>query len=199
MNNEPNSSGRILDAALQLFSDKGYEATSTREICERAGITKPTLYYFYKSKEGVYRELVRRTIEELVLLLDRGLNSSGSLRDRYKAFAAEAFEDAMRRPQLWRFIFSIVWATTFPFRSDLHDYYADIVQRVGDAAKVAAKNGEIRQGDTDLRMLVLMGSLAEALSNYLVMGRPKLTRKLAHSIIDTVFDGWSPSVTGTHA
>lgn len=199
MHNEPNSSGRILDAALQLFSDKGYEGTSTREICERAGITKPTLYYFYKSKEGVYRELVRRTVVEMVVLVEAELNKPGPFREKCKGFAAAAFEDAMRRPHLWRFVFSIVWATTFPFRSDLHTYYDTVVARISEAAEAAAEGGEIQQGDIEVRMLVLMGALAETLSNYLVMGRPKLTRELAYSIIDTVFDGWSPSVTGTHA
>src|SRR5512138_486497 len=109
MPGEVNSSARILDAALTLFSEKGYEATSTREICELAGITKPTLYYFYKSKEGVYRELVRRTVDEMVVLVEAGLDRPGQLCDKYKAFAEAAFDDATRRPHLWRFIFSIVW------------------------------------------------------------------------------------------
>jgi len=38
------SERRFLDAALELFSEKGYEAASVREICERAGLTRPTLY-----------------------------------------------------------------------------------------------------------------------------------------------------------
>ena len=55
---EVRSSDRILQSALELFSSKGYDATSVREICEASGITKPTLYHFYGSKEGVYRALV---------------------------------------------------------------------------------------------------------------------------------------------
>lgn len=50
-----------MDAALELFSEKGYEAASVREICERAGISRPTLYYFFKSKEGVIGELQKKT------------------------------------------------------------------------------------------------------------------------------------------
>jgi AcrR family transcriptional regulator len=40
---EVRSSDRILLKALNLFSSKGYDATSVREICEAAEITKPTL------------------------------------------------------------------------------------------------------------------------------------------------------------
>src|SRR5689334_17982772 len=55
---EASSPDRILKSALELFSSKGYEAASVREICEASGLTKPTLYHFYGSKEGVYRALV---------------------------------------------------------------------------------------------------------------------------------------------
>ena len=57
------SNDRILQKALELFSEKGYDATSVREICEAAGITKPTLYHFYGSKEGVYRAIVEGALE----------------------------------------------------------------------------------------------------------------------------------------
>lgn len=48
----------ILNCALELFSKKGYEAVSVQEIVTIANITKPTLYYYYKSKEGVYDQLL---------------------------------------------------------------------------------------------------------------------------------------------
>ena len=41
---------RIRKAAIGLFTEKGYAACSTREICERAGVTKPVLYYHFHSK-----------------------------------------------------------------------------------------------------------------------------------------------------
>ena len=44
----------ILDKALQLFAAKGYEGVSVNELTEAAGIAKPTLYYYFGSKEGVF-------------------------------------------------------------------------------------------------------------------------------------------------
>jgi AcrR family transcriptional regulator len=44
---------KLLDAAVRLFAHKGYRATSTREIVEAAGVTKPMLYYYFQSKEGL--------------------------------------------------------------------------------------------------------------------------------------------------
>ncbi len=44
---------RLLEAGVRLFASKGYPATSTREIVEAAGVTKPMLYYYFQSKEGL--------------------------------------------------------------------------------------------------------------------------------------------------
>ena len=43
----------ILEEALKLFSNNGYEATGVQEICEQAGVTKPTLYHYFGSKQGL--------------------------------------------------------------------------------------------------------------------------------------------------
>lgn len=43
----------ILNCALLLFASKGYEAVGVQEVCEAAGITKPTLYYYFGSKRGL--------------------------------------------------------------------------------------------------------------------------------------------------
>jgi AcrR family transcriptional regulator len=48
---------RILDVALELFNDRGYEKTSLREIADRLGVTKAALYYHFESKEDILLEL----------------------------------------------------------------------------------------------------------------------------------------------
>lgn len=193
MNNEPNSSSRILDAALHLFSQKGYEATSTREICELAGITKPTLYYFFDSKEGVYRSLVESAFKDYELTVEAGLSTPGSLREKLKRVAELMFERTHAKPELVRFVFSVVYSVNSPFMQRVQVAHEEMVARMQQAVAEAAAGGQISSGDVSVRMTVLIGALVEAVSNCLMTGRPHLTRDLAHSIIDTVFDGWGPS------
>ena len=61
----PTSANRILETALDLFASQGYDATSVQAICDAAHITKPTLYHFYGSKEGVYNALIASALERL--------------------------------------------------------------------------------------------------------------------------------------
>ena len=44
----------IINKAIELFSARGYEGVSVSEVTEAAGITKPTLYYYFGSKEGLF-------------------------------------------------------------------------------------------------------------------------------------------------
>lgn len=64
MSNE-NSREFILDVACRLFSEKGYDAVGIQEICQQAGITKPTLYYFFGSKLGIIKALADQKGAEL--------------------------------------------------------------------------------------------------------------------------------------
>lgn len=62
---------RILAVALALFASKGYTATSVRDITERLGMTKASLYYHFASKEEILRALVRPLGEELGALVEQ--------------------------------------------------------------------------------------------------------------------------------
>jgi AcrR family transcriptional regulator len=61
---------RIRDAAMEVIAVKGVQEASLREIAERAGITKPALYYHFGSREELLRDLVRPLVEDVQATLD---------------------------------------------------------------------------------------------------------------------------------
>jgi len=56
----------ILDIAGQVFAQDGYHAAAMDEIARQAGISKPMLYAYFVSKEGLYLAYIERTGQELV-------------------------------------------------------------------------------------------------------------------------------------
>ena len=50
--------GRILRVALRHFADCGYAGASVQTIVDGARVTKPTLYYYFKSKAGLFQALI---------------------------------------------------------------------------------------------------------------------------------------------
>ena len=55
---------RIIDAAIGLFGQHGFDAASTREIAARAGVNAPALQYYFENKEGVYRACAETLADE---------------------------------------------------------------------------------------------------------------------------------------
>ncbi len=66
---EPDVRERIFASALRHFSQKGYAATSLREVSADAQTTKPMIYYYYGSKEGLYSSIVREILEEMATVI----------------------------------------------------------------------------------------------------------------------------------
>jgi len=186
------SNSRILAKALELFAEKGYDATSVREICEAAGVTKPTLYHFYGSKEGVYRAIVEGALERFRDEILGSLDGPGSLRERLVRMARAYIDSAAREPELARFIMALIHMS--PRSAPATDFVGVWETILGELARTvdaAVAGGEIGTGPTHVRMLVLMGALGEAMHGYLLVGRPELTPQLPETLVDTVLQGWA--------
>src|SRR5215216_2588672 len=56
----------LLDAALELFVEKGFAATRSEEVAARAGVAKGTLYLYYPSKEDLLKAVVRENLSALI-------------------------------------------------------------------------------------------------------------------------------------
>ena len=65
----------ILEVAVTIFAEKGYEATSVDEIVEKAGIAKGTFYYYFRTKEQLFHEIIDEGVEKLYLLMDEGIKN----------------------------------------------------------------------------------------------------------------------------
>jgi AcrR family transcriptional regulator len=196
----PTSANRILETALDLFATRGYDGTSVQEICDAAHITKPTLYHFYGSKEGVYAAIVASALERVRHSLFAALAQEGPLVERLKLVVRDLFADATTHPKLWRFMSTSVWTAGSAPVAEAHCGYAEYTTVISEAIDAAVRTGELTPGPTPVRVLVLKGAVSEALDNFLLFGEPVLTPELADQLVDAVFNGWiarsaSPAVT----
>jgi AcrR family transcriptional regulator len=60
----------ILDCALNLFANRGFDAVGVQEVAESAGITKPTLYHYFGSKTGLLEAILETNFEPLLAAIE---------------------------------------------------------------------------------------------------------------------------------
>jgi AcrR family transcriptional regulator len=186
----PTSANRILETALDLFASHGYDATSVQAICDAAHITKPTLYHFYGSKEGVYNALIASALERVRASLFAALAADGPLVERLKLVVRDLFADATADPKIWRFLGTSVWTPGSAPVAAAHCNYAEYGTLIAGAIDAAVARGELTPGPTDVRVLVLKGAVGETMNSFVLFGEPALTPRLADQLIDAVFGGW---------
>ena len=58
--------GELLEAALDLFVEKGFAATKSEEVAAKAGVSKGTLFLYFPSKEELFKAVVRENVVKTV-------------------------------------------------------------------------------------------------------------------------------------
>jgi len=181
----------ILTAAMRLFAEKGYAGTSTREICQAAGISKPVLYYHFRSKEHLYQELMIDSFGQFQKVLLRASKVQGPLRQRLARIVYEDLKSTLDDPVRVHFIFRMIFApegqrpefNALESMERQRAFFAGIF-REGIAA------GEL-EGDPRQLATFVMGINLVLVLEHLFTGRPTLTRRNAEKIVDTLLEGCS--------
>ena len=101
---------RLLDAGLKLFAGRGYAGTSVQDITEEAKVTKPTLYYYFESKGGLFQALVDQAMEERLRLIHEAAPPDKPTVDQLTDIIVNVTSFARRQPDLLRLSFSIAFA-----------------------------------------------------------------------------------------
>jgi len=100
---------RILLESLSLFAKHGYDSIGVSEIVKRCGVTKPTLYYYFESKENLLKCIVAHFSEELRQLVQEASESQASLAERLGMAADRYLRFSSGNPDFIRLYLSLVF------------------------------------------------------------------------------------------
>ncbi len=185
----------ILKTAARLFAAKGYDGTSTREIVEAAGVTKPTLYYHYGSKEGLGRALVTEPLQGLIDRIRHLLAAGDDPRTTLEAVLKEHFAFCLEDTDRTRFIYGLffgplghecVKAELNRFGEQLTALLEEAVRRLGEANHCPPSR--IETYATAFRGLVIVHT-----ADHLYLGR-ELGPDLPGRLVGDLLRGFGPSV-----
>jgi TetR/AcrR family transcriptional regulator len=188
----PEARERLLAAALEQFTRRGYAATSVREICLAAGVTKPVLYYYFKSKEGLYLQLMEDSYSRFETTLAELSSFSGSVRQRVIRFCESVFDASVQQLELVKLLYSIYYgAPQGAPQFNLDQYYNRMLQVISALIQEGIDAGEIRPGTVNDMVWAALACMSIAIEEQLCHCNPRLDRAAMTRMLDIVFDGLS--------
>lgn len=183
---------RLLTCATQLFTQKGYTATTVREIVAAAGVTKPVLYYYFGNKEGIYIELIREAFAKFDALLGAFQKERGSATERLLHLSDQVFSLFMENIEVARLMYSIYYGPPqgAPF-FDFDTYHLKYQNAIRRLVKEGIRNGEFHAGNADDMMWALLGAVNVAMEVRLCHPEMGLKRKRLIRILRLILQGIS--------
>lgn len=81
----------IIDSALQLFAEKGIEATSVQQITELSGISKGAFYLSFKSKEELIFSIIEQFLNNIIREVDQVVNNTTNTSEKLHVYFVKTF------------------------------------------------------------------------------------------------------------
>jgi AcrR family transcriptional regulator len=152
----------ILDAALDLFADKGYFGTSLRDVATKVGVRESALYNYFSGKEALFEALItahRESKAELLAPVLEGPIADGRALLLHLVYAMlESFVEP-REQKLFRILMSDGIRLAKVGRINLHERMGHRRQRLNELMRRLIKEGWLRNGDVNVLGLAFVSPL----------------------------------------
>ena len=141
---------RLLETASHLFAEKGYASTSVREIVARAGVSKPVLYYYFQSKEGLYYALLKWGAEVQKKIIADVFEAPGTVQDRIVFLYRRIYEEIQAYQGLYAMIHGLIYGPPQGAPAyDFPNYHRQMFDAVKRICFEGLASGEIKKADAD--------------------------------------------------
>ncbi|MEK5254362.1 TetR/AcrR family transcriptional regulator [Paenibacillus sp. FSL F4-0125] len=92
---------KALDAAMQVFWEKGFEATSLSDLTSRMGIQRPSIYSTFGDKKGLFEAALRKYTSSHAAYIRNKLQNSSSVKEAFRAFFENMVEKEYGKTPNW--------------------------------------------------------------------------------------------------
>lgn len=151
--------GEIVQAALEVFSEKGFAAAKLDEIAAKAGISKGALYLYFETKEDIFRAVVREAVAPNLDAVEFTLSNATPFPDLLRLLLLRI--TLMVQTSRLGSVAKLVIGESRNFPELARVWHDEVVSRalalLSDALDRAQGRGEIRPGNPRLQAFTIMG------------------------------------------
>ena len=166
---ETDARSKLLKTASQLFAQKGFNAVSIRELAQTAKVNSALISYYFKSKEGLYQEVLEEQFILIAQLLKEVENlPTASPSERITKYAKNIAMIHQQRPNLTRFIISELINPTSAYEGVIKKYISRLFYFLRTTLEEGISKGEFK---TSLNPEFATVSLA-GIMNFFFISKP---------------------------
>jgi TetR/AcrR family transcriptional regulator len=158
---------QILDAAREVYIEKGFLATEIGDIAKKAGIARGLFYYYYKDKQELFQTLFEGALTAAVQFVRAKLKTNLPPLERLQLYALHYLQTAVLAPKMVHFFRDLYQdiPVVFAERADeiSKNFVMNIHQPLVDTMKEAMEQGNVRNGDSYLFSQIFWGAIQGAM------------------------------------
>ncbi|HHH52170.1 MAG TPA: TetR/AcrR family transcriptional regulator [Bacteroidetes bacterium] len=153
------SKEKILDAATELFSENGFNATSINEIAKKAGISKGLVYNYFDSKYELLDEIIFSAFKEFDYFFEILSKNQGDPLELLGEVIEMTFKTLKEKPLFWKLI------TGLSFKQKIRERYAEqIAQREKLYFELASKLFQKLNVENPVKEFLFIGAIIDGMS-----------------------------------
>lgn len=189
--NETDTKHRIFMVAAHLFACKGFNGVSMREISEKAGVTKPTIYYYFKNKEEIYKALIDAGLDHSRADLNRIRAADLPLREKLTEIIRERIRDCEQFTDFTKIFIDLhLSVEKLDFLTQFRDKAQEPLRELELVLKEGIDRGEMnRELNPRLAAEIISAIVLYYLWRQVERGGEAGDSMLAERIVETVFRG----------
>ena len=156
----------IIEKATELFSKKGFENVGIQEIVKSCNVTKPTLYHYFGSKNGLINEIIQVKFLPFLNKLEKTADYKHDITNSINSVVALYFEFAKNQPIIYKLILS---SNVLPLESEIQKLLAPYINRQFKILKNMFLQASYDHGNMISRETKYAASFFGAINTYLGM------------------------------
>ena len=183
----------IMDAAAELFAQRGYQATTTRDISDAVDIGESTLYGYFSSKKDVLQVILSHQAEMVDVLLVHIIELEDP--QSFVNLVDLLMEKILTRTVYNRVLIAEAWTDDEVLQSYVIAHWQPVMQTLKNFISMKIANGIFRPIEPDLGARMIVGSFIAAILPVLRGVEPSPSQeqrhRLAIMIVETISNGFN--------
>ncbi len=160
---------KIMDAALKVFSEKGYHVSNVDEIVEKSGTSKGGFYFHFPSKKALFLTLVDEMLKILFAKIENAVNEKSDIADQIETALSKALHIFTKYRSLAKFLLVEAVGSGSQFEKIRFESYSRFACLIQGLLDQAIKEKRIEPMDTETVSWIWVGAIYQVIIRWLYL------------------------------